>query len=113
MQLSYYTYILQCSDGSYYTGVTNEMERRFYEHQEGLIEGCYTHNKRPVKLVHVEEFTDIVEAISREKQIKGWTRKKKEALIAGDYEKLAEFSKSHPSTSSGSTSSGRQITHPV
>lgn len=102
MQLkSYYTYILQCSDGSYYTGVTNEMERRFYEHQEGLIEGCYTYNKRPVKLVHVEEFTDIVEAISREKQIKGWTRKKKEALIAEDYEKLVEFSKSHPSTSSG------------
>jgi putative endonuclease len=98
---SYYTYILQCLDGSYYTGVTNDVEKRFYEHQEGLIEGCYTHNKRPVKLTHVEEFTDIVEAINREKQIKGWTRQKKKALIAGDYEMLADLSKNHPSTGSG------------
>ncbi|GBD99687.1 hypothetical protein BMS3Abin07_01727 [bacterium BMS3Abin07] len=51
--------------------------------------------------MHVEEFTDIIEAISREKQIKGWSRRKKEAIIAGDYEELAELSKSHPSTSSG------------
>jgi putative endonuclease len=98
---TYYVYILQCSDGSYYTGVTNDVERRFYEHQEGLIEGCYTHNKRPLKLMYVEEFTDIVEAISREKQIKGWTRKKKEVLIAGDFEKLAELSRRHPSAGSG------------
>ncbi|HDL20462.1 MAG TPA: GIY-YIG nuclease family protein, partial [Nitrospirae bacterium] len=84
--------------GSYYTGVTNDVERRFYEHQEGLIEGCYTHDKRPLKLMHVEEFTDIIEAISREKQIKGWSRRKKEAIIAGDYEELVKLSKSHPST---------------
>lgn len=98
---SYYVYILQCADGSYYTGVTNDIERRFYEHQEGLIGGCYTHNKRPVELMHVEEFRDIVEAISREKQIKGWSRQKKKALIAGNYQKLVELSKSHPSTSFG------------
>jgi putative endonuclease len=98
---SYYAYILQCSDGSFYTGVTNDIEKRFYEHQEGLIEGCYTHNKRPVKLMHVEEFTDIIEAINREKQIKGWTRQKKKALIDGDYEMLVGLSKGHPSTSSG------------
>lgn len=98
---SYCVYILQCSDGSYYTGVTNDLERRYFEHQEGLIDGCYTHNKRPVKLMHVEESSDIVAAISREKQIKGWTKKKKEALIAGDYKKLVELSRSHPSTSSG------------
>ena len=107
---TYYVYILKCSDGSYYTGVTNDVERRFYEHQQGLIKGCYTHNKRPLKLMYVEEFTDIMEAISREKQIKGWTRKKKEALIAGDYEKLVELSGSpstgSPSTSSPSTGSG-------
>ncbi len=98
---SYYIYILQCSDGSYYTGVTNNVERRFYEHQEGLIDRCYTHNKRPVKLMYVEEFSDVIEAIEREKQIKGWNRKKKEALISGDFEKLVELSKKHPSTSSG------------
>jgi putative endonuclease len=98
---SFYVYILQCSNSSYYTGVTNDIERRLYEHQEGLIERCYTHNKRPVKLMHIEEFTDIVEAISREKQIKSWTKQKKKALIAGNYQKLVKLSKSHPSTSSG------------
>lgn len=83
---SYFVYIVQCSDGSYYTGVTNNVERRLYEHQEGLINGCYTHNKRPVKLMFVQEFSDIAETINREKQIKGWTRRKKEALIAGNFE---------------------------
>jgi len=78
---------------SYYTGVTNDVERRFYEQQEGLIEECYTHNKRPVRLMYVEEFREIVEAISREKQIKGWSRHKKEALINGDFEKLIKLSK--------------------
>ncbi|MCF6156336.1 MAG: GIY-YIG nuclease family protein [Candidatus Brocadia sp.] len=97
---SYYTYILQCSDGSYYTGVTNNIERRLYEHQEGLIKGCYTHDKRPVKLVRVEEFTNVMDAIVREKQIKGWTRRKKEALIARDFEGLVKLSKSGNSTSS-------------
>ena len=90
---SFYVYILQCSDGSYYTGVTTDLERRFYEHQEGLIEGCYTHNRRPVKLAYVEESSDSIGAISREKQIKGWSRKKKGALISGDHDKLAELSK--------------------
>ena len=103
---SYYVYILQCSDGSYYTGVTNDIERRFYEHQEGLIESCYTHNKRPVKLRHVEESSDIVAAIPREKQIKGWIRKKKEALIAGDYERLVELSKAPLRQAQGDTSTG-------
>ncbi len=72
-----------------------------YEPQEGLIEGCYTHNKRPVELMPVGEFRDLVEAISMEKQIKGWSRQKKKALIAGNYQKLVELAKSHPSTSSG------------
>ena len=97
----YYVYILRCSDGSYYTGITNSVERRLYEHQEGLIERCYTHNRRPVKLVYVEEYADVIEAISREKQIKGWTRAKKEALIKGDMNKLKELAKCHPSTGSG------------
>ncbi len=98
---SYNIYILECADGSYYTGITNDVDRRFYEHREGLIEGCYTHNKRPVNLVYTEEYTDVLQAISREKQIKGWTRRKKKALIDGDFEKLIASAKSYPSTSSG------------
>jgi putative endonuclease len=98
---NYYIYILKCSDGSYYTGITSDLEKRLYEHEKGLIIGCYTHNKRPVNLVYSEEYTNVLESIAREKQIKGWSRKKKEALIAGNCEKLVELSRSHPSTSSG------------
>jgi putative endonuclease len=90
----YFVYILKCNGGTYYTGVTNSVERRFFEHQNGLISGCYTHNKRPLQLVFVEEFAEINDAISREKQIKGWSRRKKMALIEGDFGKLVEFSKS-------------------
>ncbi len=88
----YFIYILQCSDESYYTGVTNNIEKRFYEHQNGLIENCYTHGRRPVKLVCVESFRDIREAIAREKQIKRWKRVKKEALIRKNYESLPRLS---------------------
>jgi len=98
---SYFIYILKCSDDSYYTGVTKNIQKRFYEHQEGLIGGSYTHDKRPVQLLYVEEFQDVNDALNREKQIKKWSRRKKEALINGDFEKLIELSKGHPSTSSG------------
>jgi putative endonuclease len=85
---NYFIYILQCSDDSYYTGVTNNVEKRYYEHQNGLIENCYTHGRRPVKLVCVESFSYIRDAIAREKQIKRWKRVKKEALIKRNYESL-------------------------
>ncbi len=81
----YFIYILRCRDGSYYTGVTYNVEKRFYEHQSGLITSCYTHGRRPVKLVAVETFQKISTAIDREKQIKGWSRRKKQALINNNY----------------------------
>ena len=77
----YYTYILKCSDDSYYVGFTNNIERRFEEHQEGIDSICYTFKKRPLKLVFFEVYIDVNQAIQREKQLKGWSRKKKEALI--------------------------------
>ncbi len=86
-----YVYILQCSDGSYYTGVTNNPERRFYEHQSGLVKG-YTHSRRPLKLVWCSESMDIMSAIENEKKIKGWRRAKKEALINSEWDKLPELS---------------------
>lgn len=89
----YYVYILKCNDGSYYTGVTNNVEKRFDEHQTGLIDGCYTHNRRPLEFVFSEEFGEINDAISREKQIKGWSRRKKEALIEDNFVKLVELSR--------------------
>jgi putative endonuclease len=87
-----YLYILKCSDDSYYTGITNNLERRLYEHNMGIHEDCYTFKRRPVKLEFCQEFSDPNEAIVREKQIKGWSRAKKEALINNDFEKLVQLS---------------------
>ena len=87
----YFVYILKCSDDSYYTGVTNNLEKRINEHQSGIIKG-YTSKKLPVKLVFSERFNDITQAIKFEKQIKGWSRKKKEALINQNLDLLVQLS---------------------
>jgi len=87
-----YMYILQCADGSYYTGSTSDLDKRLLQHQMG--EGAiHTKSRLPVKLVYYESFARIDEAFYREKQIQGWSRKKKESLISGDtagIRKLAE-----------------------
>ncbi|WP_163400163.1 GIY-YIG nuclease family protein [Flavobacterium fluviatile] len=88
-----YVYILKCSDGSYYTGVTSNITKRVYEHQVGYYPDCYTINKRPIELVFYCEFTDINLAIEKEKQIKKWSRLKKEALINGDFDALVNLAK--------------------
>ncbi len=106
-------YILQCADGSYYTGSTRNLEKRIWEHQNGLGAN-YTFKRQPVKLVYCEEYYRIDGAFYREKQIQGWRREKKEALINGKYNKLPELAKNYtqfhndnekrgtvPSTSSG------------
>jgi len=80
----YWVYILQCNDGSYYTGMTNNLEERFRQHQEGICETCYTYSRRPVELVFHHCFGEVDDAIRAEKQIQGWSRTKKEALIAGN-----------------------------
>ena len=87
-----YVYILECSDHSFYTGVTNDIDRRFEEHQSGENKEAYTYSRRPVKLVYSEFFIDPTDAINFEKQIKGWTRKKKIALINGDFKALVRLS---------------------
>ena len=77
-----YTYILECSDGSFYTGWTTDIARRVNEHQDG-IGAKYTRAKRPVKLVHYEVFDTKQEAMRREWEIKQLTRKQKESLVQG------------------------------
>ena len=75
-------YILECADGSYYTGSTKDLELRLMEHQAG--EGAnHTRKRLPVRLVFFEEYSRIDDAFYREKQVQGWSRKKKEALING------------------------------
>jgi putative endonuclease len=95
---TYYVYIVLCSDNSYYIGITNNIDKRIEEHNYGVDPKCYTYTRRPVKAVFVEEFSNINEAIAREKQIKGWSRKKKEALINGNFSELIVLSKNHGST---------------
>ena len=80
-------YILQCADGSYYVGSTKNLERRIREHNQGLG-AKYTARRRPVKLVYSAEFDSIAEAYRREKQVQGWGRAKREALIRGDFDAL-------------------------
>ncbi len=86
-----YMYILECSNGSYYTGSTINLERRIQQHQSG--EGA-NHTKKylPVRLIYFEEFKRIDEAFYREKQVQNWSRKKKEALINGELDKLISSS---------------------
>ncbi len=92
-------YILLCSNGLYYTGSTNDLGKRLEQHQNG--EGAnFTKKHLPVKLVYYEEFERIDEAFYREKQIQGWSKKKKEALINNEKNKLHELSECKNNTSS-------------
>ena len=89
-------YILLCSDGSYYTGITRRsVEARVSEHAQGLTPG-YTFTRRPVKLVYSEHYERIVDAIAAERRIKGWSRAKKQAYIRGDFSTLVSLSKRGP-----------------
>ena len=90
-------YILQCADGSFYTGSTIDVEARLEQHQNG--EGAnYTRKRLPVKLIYWEDYDRIDEAFYREKQVQGWSRKKKMALIADDESLLQELAKCKNST---------------
>jgi len=94
-----YVYILECSDDSYYIGVTNDVGRRFIEHSRGLHETSYTCKRRPLKLVFCKQFSSPLKAIKFEKQIKAWSRAKKKALISDDKVLLHELSKCNNETS--------------
>ena len=99
--MPYWIYILKCADGSYYTGHTNNIEKRIAEHQMGEIPG-YTAKRRPVTLAFCEEMQSRQDVFARERQVKGRSRKKKEALINGDWIELSRLAKKgNPSTGSG------------
>jgi putative endonuclease len=83
-----YVYILRCSDGVYYTGVTNNPQRRLLEHNAGRNETAFTYRRRPVEMLYCEGFTDFDFAILWEKKIKDWSKKKKEALIKENWDEL-------------------------
>ena len=91
--MPFWVYILKCNDGSYYTGHTDNLEYRIAMHQEGQLDG-YTATRLPVVLVFSEQFGTRLEALEMEQRIKGWSRKKKEAMMCGDWEEVSRLAKS-------------------
>ena len=85
----FWVYILQCKDQSYYTGHTDNLANRFAQHQNKMLSNCYTSTGMPVQLMYSQEFSTREEALAAEKQIQGWSRRKKEALIKGDWQALS------------------------
>ncbi len=105
-------YILRCADDSYYTGTSrsDDLETRISQHSQGTFDG-YTAKRRPVTLVYSVHFDSIVDAIAYERQVKGWSRAKKEALIRGDFEALQRLSKSYRSRLKLASTSDETDTH--
>src|ERR1700741_3467412 len=95
---SFYVYILVCSDGSYYVGLTRkDLNARVHEHDTGLYRG-YTFSRRPVTLVWSHQFARLTDAIACERQLKGWRRAKKEAFIRGEFTLLPELARTGKSS---------------
>ena len=92
--MTYWVYILKCSDGSYYTGQTSNLAKRLAEHETKSFPDCYTASRLPVKLIFSQAFNCREEAFAAERQIKGWNRAKKEALIRDDWNEVSRLAKS-------------------
>ena len=93
--MPYIVYILECSDGSYYTGSTDDLNKRLWQHEQGVEPSSYTYSRRPIRLVWASEETQYYyDALRWERQIKGWSRIKKQALIRGEFVTLHEIVKS-------------------
>ena len=100
----FFVYLIECSDKSFYIGVTNNLEERIWQQNAGLNKDSYTFKRRPVELKWFESFTNPEYAFKIEKQLKGWSRKKKIALITEEWEKLVEYSKNYTQNKSSTGS---------
>lgn len=89
--MNYFVYILLCSDGTFYTGLTSDLQRRIMEHEQGVETTAYSYSRRPVKLVWAGEFPSHEEAFSFERQIKGGSHAKKQVLINEDWEEIHQI----------------------
>jgi putative endonuclease len=89
----FWVYILRCKDQSYYTGHTDNLDNRIAQHQQRIVPNCYTSTRLPIQLVYAQEFPSREEALAAEKQIQGWSRRKKEALIRADWKTLSQHAK--------------------
>ena len=89
----FYVYMLRCADGSFYVGITSNLEQRLGQHQFGLDERCYTFKRRPLECVHVSDFANFDDAVRWEKHLKGWCRAKKLAFINSEWPKIRQMAK--------------------
>ncbi|MGK2942432.1 MAG: GIY-YIG nuclease family protein [Immundisolibacter sp.] len=94
--MAFWVYILRCADASYYTGHTDNLEQRLGQHTSGAIATCYTYTRRPLQLAFSQHFATREEALTAERQIKGWSRKKKEAMMRGDWAEVSRLARSAP-----------------
>ena len=90
--MSFWVYILRCADDSYYIGHTDNLEQRIAQHHSGAL-GGYTATRKPVELVFAQECVTREEALRAEQQLKGWSRKKKEAIMRGDWTAVNQLSR--------------------
>ena len=102
----FWVYILHCNDNSYYTGHTDNLDNRLAQHQHKMIPTCYTSSRLPVQLVYSQSFPTREEALSAEKQIQGWNRKKKAALIQHDWKSVSYYAKRATSQTSTADKQG-------
>ena len=108
--MAFYTYMFDCTDGTIYTGHTEDLDVRLWQHQNGYFSNCYTWKRRPVSVLWSDYFSTRYEALEAERRIKGWTSAKKRALAAGDWARLSMLARNRtdahatrPSTGSGLT----------
>jgi predicted GIY-YIG superfamily endonuclease len=106
--MGFWTYLLHCADRSFYAGHTDDLDVRIGAHRSGLIKG-YTSKRLPVTLVWSDEFPTRYEALQAERQIKGWSRAKKLALIRGDWDFIRELARNSNEKVRASTSSARTV----
>ena len=104
--MSFWTYLLRCSDYTFYCGHTDNLAARIGHHQTGA-NGGHTKHRRPVTLVWCQDFPSRLEALEAERRIKGWGRAKKEALIRGDWARVSLLARNRQGSGRPSTSSGR------
>jgi predicted GIY-YIG superfamily endonuclease len=93
MLMAFWVYMLRCADNSYYTGHTDNLDQRIAQHHQGYFRSCYTYTRRPLELVFSQDFATREEALISEQQIKGWSRKKKEAMMRGDWAEVSRLAK--------------------
>jgi len=112
--MQFWVYLLRCADGKYYIGSHrgDDVEPRVWEHNEGIDPKAFTYSRRPVTLVWCGAFSDPTEMVNFERQMKGWTRAKKEAFVRGDWDRLQALSKSRTSPPVREKGRFYKLTHP-